>query len=320
MLQVKNVSFQYHDSPVLRNISFDLNQGEYLAIIGASGCGKSTLLEIIYGLLHIDQGELFYKEEKLKGPRFKLVPGEPFMKYLPQDFDLMPYTTVAENVGAFLSNIYPEQKRSRVMELLEVVEMTDFSEIKVKYLSGGQKQRVALARVLAKEPLIMLLDEPFSHIDNFRKNSLRRKVFSYLKLKNITCIVATHDTTDALAFADRTLLIQNHEILAQNKPERLYNDPGNKFVASFFSDVSQLPSTLWDTNNPEEEYIFYPHDLEINQNGFKVRVIDSFFKGAYYLIQAKTATNLDVFIQHDAPLLLNTEITISPVRFRNINR
>ncbi|MGB0777473.1 MAG: ABC transporter ATP-binding protein [Flavobacteriaceae bacterium] len=320
MLQVKNVSFQYHDSPVLRNISFDLEQGEYLAIIGASGCGKSTLLEIIYGLLHIDHGELFYKKQKLKGPRFKLVPGESFMKYLPQDFDLMPYTTVAENVGAFLSNIFPEKKRSRVMELLDVVEMQDFSEIKVKYLSGGQKQRVALARVLAKEPKVMLLDEPFSHIDNFRKNSLRRKVFSYLKSKNITCIVATHDTTDALAFADQTLLIQDHEILAQDTPESLYNDPGNKFVASFFSDVSQLPSTLWDAESEQNEYIFYPHDLCINSKGFKVRVIDTFFKGSHYLIQAKTSSDLEVFFQHDVPFEIDSEITIAPMRFRNINR
>lgn len=320
MLQVKNVSFQYHDSPVLRNISFDLEQGEYLAIIGASGCGKSTLLEIIYGLLHVDHGELFYNKEKLNGPRFKLVPGEPFMKYLPQDFDLMPYTTVAENVGAFLSNIFPEKKRSRVMELLDVVEMKDFSEIKVKYLSGGQKQRVALARVLAKEPQVMLLDEPFSHIDNFRKNSLRRKVFSYLKSKNITCIVATHDTTDALAFADRTLLIQDHEILAQDTPESLYNDPGNKFVASFFSDVSQLPSTLWDAESAQNEYIFYPHDLSLNSQGFKVRVIDAFFKGSHYLIHAKTSSDLEVFFQHDVTFDIDSEITIAPLRFRNINR
>ena len=105
----------------------------------------------------------------------------------------MPYISVEENIGKFLSNFYPEEKQKRTSELLEVVELTNFANVKVKTLSGGQKQRVALARALAKQPEIILLDEPFSHIDNFKKQSLRRRVFKYLKDKKITCIVATHD-------------------------------------------------------------------------------------------------------------------------------
>src|SRR5690606_4683314 len=107
-------------------------------------------------------------------------------------------------------------------ELLEVVELTEFSNIKVKFLSGGQKQRVALARALANKPEILLLDEPFSHIDNFKKRSLRRKLFHYLKANNIACIVASHDHEDVLPYADRMLVLNKANIVANHTPEHLY--------------------------------------------------------------------------------------------------
>ena len=107
--------------------------------------------------------------------------------------------------------IFTQRKNNN--ELIEVVELQDFAKTKVKYLSGGQKQRVALARAIAKEPEIILLDEPFSHIDNFKKQSLRRSLFKYLKEKNITCIVATHDKEDALGYADKMIVLRNSKII-----------------------------------------------------------------------------------------------------------
>ncbi|WP_339647784.1 ATP-binding cassette domain-containing protein, partial [uncultured Salegentibacter sp.] len=160
MLKLKNVSFAYAEEPVLKNIGFTLEKGENLSVIGESGCGKSTLLKIIYGLLHTD-GKIFWGEKELLGPNFNLVPGEPFIKYLAQDFDLMLPLSVADNIGKYLSNQYPQKKKKRIKELLEVVEMTELADKKAKLLSGGQQQRVALARALANEPELLLLDEPF---------------------------------------------------------------------------------------------------------------------------------------------------------------
>jgi iron(III) transport system ATP-binding protein len=125
ILKIDNISFGYTSTEVVKNISFTAKKGDYIAIIGESGCGKSTLLEIIYGLLHIEKGAVYWNDVKLKGPNFKLIPGEEFMKYLPQDFDLMPYITVAENIGKYISNLDPN-KLNRIKELLEVVDMTDF--------------------------------------------------------------------------------------------------------------------------------------------------------------------------------------------------
>ena len=134
MLSVQNISFGYSENTVIHNISFNVNKGQNIAVIGESGCGKSTLLKLIYGLYDLDEGEIFYDGNQILGPKFNLVPGEDFIKYLAQDFDLMPFITVAENVGKYLSNIYPEAKQSRINELLEIVEMTEYSNVKAKFL------------------------------------------------------------------------------------------------------------------------------------------------------------------------------------------
>ena len=146
MLQIKSISFSYLKEKTILNASFSLEKGKSLAIIGESGCGKSTLLKLVYGLYDLDEGTIFWNDIEVLGPKYNLIPGMDFMKYLAQDFDLMPYITVAENVGKYLSNIDSEKKWNRVKELLEIVEMEDFFDVKAKYLSGGQMQRVAIAQ------------------------------------------------------------------------------------------------------------------------------------------------------------------------------
>ncbi len=260
MLKLKNVSFAYDEKPVLKNISFSVNKGENVSIIGESGCGKSTLLKLIYGLLHTD-GRIFWKEKELFGPNFNLVPGEDYIKYLAQDFDLMLPLSVADNVGKHLSNTYPIKKKRRVMELLEIVEMDDMAATKTKFLSGGQQQRVALARALTKEPEILLLDEPFSHIDHFRKNNLRRKLFAYLRKKQITCLVATHDSTDALSFANQSIVLKNGKIYAKDKPTGLYENPPNKYIASLFGDINEVMlKSLIPSEKSRKKILLYPHE------------------------------------------------------------
>lgn len=297
MLTVFKSNFSYKDEPTLKNISFKVAKGTNLALIGESGCGKSTLLKIIYGLYDLDEGEIFWNNEQVLGPKHHLVPGMPFMKYLAQDFDLMPFITVAENVGKYLSNFYPEEKKQRIIELLEVVEMTDFANEKVKYLSGGQMQRVALAKALALAPELLLLDEPFSHIDNFLKNSLRRKIFKYLKEKEITCIIATHDANDVLSFSDEVLVLRNGEILDIGNTKEIYSYPGSFYVASLFGEVNEIK---WEDN----VLYVYPHQLEVAENStFEVEVKETYFRGSNYLVEA-IFNNQTVFFEsrYDIPL------------------
>ena len=292
MLKINLNNFSYLKDTILEGIDFEIEKGMQLSLIGESGCGKSSLLKIIYGLLDCDNGTLFWNDIQILGPKFHLVPGMPFMKYLAQDFDLMPFITVGENVGKFLSNFYPKEKQKRIDELLELVEMTEFKHIKAKFLSGGQMQRVALARVLVQEPEVLLLDEPFSHIDNFRKNDLRRKIFSYLKEKQITTIVASHDINDVLSFSDEVIVIKDKTILEKATPKELYFLPKHKYTAALFGEVNEIEID-------GKLQLIYPHQLQIvEKSDFEVEVIASYFKGRNYLIEAKFE-NQNVFFENE---------------------
>ncbi|MDI1256401.1 MAG: ABC transporter ATP-binding protein [Flavobacterium sp.] len=288
MLEINNISFAYDTQTVINNVSFSLKKGQNLSIIGESGCGKSTLLKLIYGLYDLNEGEILWNDKQILGPKFHLVPGAPEMKYLAQDYDLMPYVSVAENVGKFLSNIYPEEKNARVNELLEMVEMSAFANTKAKYLSGGQQQRVALARVLALEPEVLLLDEPFSNIDSFRKGALRRNLFAYLKHKGVTCIIATHDSIDALSFSDETIVMKSGEIVQNDQSAKVYLKPIDKYAASLFGEVNEVKVHNLIAFEDKEKVIFlYASELFLTDySDFMVTVKQCYFKGNNYLVKA----------------------------------
>ena len=292
MLQIKNVSFGYSKTTVLKALNFKVKAGENLAIIGESGSGKSTLLKLIYGEYDLIKGHIFWKNEEILGPKHNLVIGYDFMKYVTQEFDLMPFITVEENIGKHLSNFFPEEKQKRTNELLKVVELEAFAKTKVKLLSGGQKQRVAIARALAKQPEILLLDEPFSHIDNFKKQALRRSVFKYLKEKNIACLVATHDKNDVLGFADDMIVLHNKEIIAKDTPQNLYNNPKLSLVASFFGEFNVI----------EPYGIIYAHQLKIVEESSLMAVVNtSYFNGNSWLIEVDYNSKR-IFIDHNYEL------------------
>ena len=294
MLQVKDITFGYSKQKVvLNNFSFSLKKGEHLCVMGESGCGKSTLLKAIYGELDLQKGTVFWEENQVLGPEFNLVPGFEKFKYVAQDFDLMPYISVAENIKKFLSRFYPEESETRTQELLEVIDMKSFENAKVKNLSGGQKQRVAIARALAKEPDLLLLDEPFSQIDNFKKNGIKRRLFSYLKKKNIACIVATHDKNDALSFADKLMVIKSNKILTFDTPQKIYNNPKQKYIAALFDDVNSIEIK-------DKSILVYPHQIKIvDKSTLTARVLNCYFKGSYWLVEC-LCNEQNIFLNHSS--------------------
>ena len=304
MLKVRDLSFAYEpETPVLEGISFDLDPGGHLCVMGESGCGKSTLLKALYGLFDLDDGEISWKKKQVLGPAYNLVPGMPFFKYVAQETDLMPFTTVADNVSKYLSRIDMEASEKRTQELLEVIGMSEFADTKVKNLSGGQKQRVALARALALNPELLLLDEPFSQVDNFKKNTLRRTLFRYLKDHNIACVVATHDSEDALSFSDKMVVIKDNRLHAIGSPGDLFRDPPDKYVASLFDDVNEMILK-------GEKVLLYPNQIKITKKSKeKARVLRSYYKGTHWLVEMDFERQV-IFVNHPEELLPDTEVSL----------
>src|SRR5690606_3162700 len=264
-----------------------------------------------------ENGSIFYNEKKLLGPTKTLIPGEPFMKLVAQEFNIMPFTTVAENLGSHLSRFDEEKDENRIDDLLEVVEMEAFKNTLVKNLSGGQKQRVALAKALANEPEILLLDEPFSNIDVFRKNKLQRKIFNYLKENNISCITATHDSEEALAFSDQILMLKDGSKEMFGTPQFIYKNVATEYQAGFFGEANVLPKKLFSSEETSEKMVVFPHQLKISREKTQLKVVvkKSYFKGSNYLIEANF-NGKTVFFNHSI-LLEKDEICYLKISEKN---
>lgn len=303
MLQLNIASFSYPEmpkTPVLQDVSFTLKEGEHLAILGESGCGKSTLLHLIYGLFHLDHGTITYKSKKLLGPNHNLIPGEPFMKLVSQDLGVMPFTSVAENIASHLDRNDKEKDNARVDELLAVVQLSKYKHVKVKSLSGGQKQRVAIAKALAQKPEILLLDEPFSSIDTFLKNKIRRSIYAYTRRQKIMCIIATHDSEESLSFSDTVLILKEGKTQKMGTPQAVYNSINSPYDGSFFGDVSVIKNKS-----------YLPHQLKISEEKttLKMVVTASYYLGHCYLVEG-TIANSACYVHHTNELQKDTEVYI----------
>ena len=303
MLNIKNISYAYDEKFQLNNISLRLQTGEICGVIGESGCGKTTLLKLIFGKIDPNKGELFWKDEKILGPKHQLIAGKEYFKYVTQDFELMPYISVLENIIKPLSRQHMDDNMQRARELLDVVDLQDFENTKVKNLSGGQQQRVALAKSLSKTPKLLLLDEPFSHIDRFFKNELRRKLFKFIIAENITCVLATHDKNDVLPFADQLLVLKDGKTVELEASKKLYQNPKSPYVAGLFGDFNQIPiSEIWPDKQNDKTLIVYPHEILIEKSEKpEIEIIEQYFKGQFYNVVVKWQFQ-SLFVQTNTPV------------------
>lgn len=282
LLEINNLFFSHNkEKPLFQNLNLRFEANKIIALAGESGCGKSTLLSLIYGLLDWESGEIIFDGIRLLGPKGNLVPGEAEMKFVAQNLDLLPYATVAENVGKFISNINLAKKRETVLELLEVVGLQEYADVLPKYLSGGQQQRVALARALSVLPKLLILDEPFSNLDFPRKIELRERLFRYVKEHQISLVISTHELQDIMPWLDQIVILQDGRLIQNDSPEETYRNPYNSYVAKLFGEVN-----IFTESEAEDfqlsKFCYYPKGIKISEKGLEAEVMESRFAGNYY--------------------------------------
>ena len=282
LLEINNLFFSHtNENKLFHNFNLKVEEGKIIALAGESGCGKSTLLNLIYGLLEWEKGEIIFNGKPILGPKKNLVPGEDFMKLVAQNYDLMPYSTVADNVGKFISNINLDEKKERVDELLDVVGLLDYRDTLPKYLSGGQQQRVSIARALSVMPKLLLLDEPFSNIDFSRKLELRERLFNYVKEKNISLIISTHEIQEVMPWLDQLIVLQEGRLIQNDNAESTYKEPYNQYVAQLFGEVNVF-SDEEKLNFQLSKNFYYPNEIILSEMGEEAEVLESRFAGSYY--------------------------------------
>ncbi|RCV92802.1 ABC transporter ATP-binding protein [Vreelandella rituensis] len=241
VLAMHNIRHAYGQHVALEDISLEMQPGEVVCLLGPSGCGKTTLLRIVAGLEVLQQGSMAFNGTTISAPGMAHVPPEKRNVGLAfQDSALFPHLTVLENITFGLKSLPGRERRRRGMELLEQLGMKQFASTYPHTLSGGQQQRIALARALAPEPQLMLLDEPFSSLDARLRDRIRDDTLHLLKKVGAGALLVTHDPEEAMFMADRIALMHEGHILQMGTPRELYCAPRHPFVVSFFGDVNDL--------------------------------------------------------------------------------
>ncbi len=246
ILSLRDVSKSFGTEEAVRGIDLTVSRGELVTLLGPSGCGKTTTLRMIAGLEEPTTGTISLAGTTVAGDGAFVSPEDRDVGIVFQSFALFPHLTVEENIAFGLTDMSETAKADRVEELLDLVNMPGHADRRPDQLSGGQKQRVALARSLAPEPELLLMDEPFSNLDVRLRVQMREEVRSILKRAGVTAISVTHDQEEALSISDRVAVMHEGRIEQIGKPERVFEQPESKFVASFLGRASFLSARLED--------------------------------------------------------------------------
>lgn len=251
-LEIESIHKEYENTPLLRGVSFTVARGEIACLLGSSGSGKTTLLRIIAGLEGAARGRV-----RLEGEDLTDVPAHRRgIVLMFQDYALFPHKTVAENVAFGLRMQASNVKRqigttSRVADMLALVGLTGFGDRDVNELSGGEQQRVALARSLAPQPRLLLLDEPLGALDRNLRERLLEELPAILRRVGVTAITVTHDQEEAFAMTDRVILLHEGRVVQAGTPEKVYNAPASVWVARFLGLDNLLPAEVFSQRPPQ---------------------------------------------------------------------
>lgn len=297
MIEIKELSFSA-GKEILKDIHLTVRQGEIHGIVGISGAGKSTLLKLVGGLVDYTQGEILFEGKKIIGPSLKLIAGYDDLQLVNQDFALDLQHTVRENIRVQAQHLKLKDREEIVEELLELLELKPIEHLKAVVISGGEQQRLALARSLAKEPKVLLLDEPFAHLDVHLKPKITNYLLKLREIRGVSIVIVTHNGLEAMAMCDTIHFLNKGKITRTATPEKFYYNPKTKFEAAFFGEINSL--TLND-----KRILFRPNQytlVEDAPNKIQIHFERSIFQGSYYANYFKTTQKQSIVLYADKPL------------------
>ncbi len=293
LLQIDSLGIKYDGATryALKDVSFSINRGTFLTVLGESGSGKSSLLKLLGGEEQATKGKIYHKGKKLKGPVEKMMKGYREIKLVKQDYDVFPNHTLEEVLQHPIRKLLSEEQNALIKESLKYFELQQYAKKKPHELSGGMQQRLAIAYALISEPDVLLLDEPFSHLDARRKSLLVSLLNRVVRDKGISIILVTHDVQDALMYSDRMMILVDGVVLQRGRPSTLYKKPENGYVAELMGDGSHLTSMDIRVlvKALKSEYSGYrggylrPELVKQNSNGIKAYVKESLYQGDKWL-------------------------------------
>ena len=248
-IALKNVAKLYGSVRAIDSVDLELPKGKFVCLLGPSGCGKTTLLRLIAGLESLDHGEVVFNGRPIQD----IPPHQRNFGMVFQSLALFPHLTVAQNVAYALKirGQNAAQRNARVNSLLELVHLPDVGNRRISQLSGGQRQRIAIARALAIEPELFLLDEPLSALDAKLREAMQIELRQLQRQLGITTIVVTHDQREAMTMADHVVIMQEGKVLQSGPPLDIYRKPVNSFVADFIGSSNIIPCTVAGDNQVE---------------------------------------------------------------------
>ncbi len=306
LLEFENISMDYgNDIEIVSNLSFEVNKGQIFTLLGPSGCGKSTILRIIAGLETPSKGTIKIDGVTVFNDSINLSPDKRKIGLVFQDYALFPHLSVFDNITFGLYKKDISFKKKRVKELLETVDMQEYEHRFPHELSGGQQQRIALARALANEPSVLLMDEPFSNLDTSLREKMRLDIYNIIKKTKITSIFVTHDQKEALSMSDKIAFLKDGKISQIGTPYELYWKPIDNHTASFMGktnifnvyfdenkkdSIFHLEVDTMDTQLCDGILCIRPELIDIDNNGAFEGTVEYFsFLGSYIEIGIKYA-------------------------------
>lgn len=296
VLSLQQVGKHIEETFVVKDVSLDIPALHRVAIAGETGSGKSTLLKMIAGLVHADEGKIYFEGRRVMGPNYQLVAGEAGIAYLSQHYELRNHYKMEELLG--YANVMSDDDARKIYEVCRIGHLMKRNTFQ---LSGGEKQRIALARLLVSAPRLLLLDEPFSNLDLIHKNILKQVIEDIGSSLNITCMLTSHDPLDTLSWADEIIVMKAGRVQQRDSPQALYAQPANEYVAGLFGAYNLLDketlnrlfpaiSLQYDTSIIRPEYFEISYTQPVHS--VPAIIMDVSFCGSYSDVRVQVSENI----------------------------